>query len=57
MLEVAKRKNPHGRHTTPTDVARIISLLCSEGGEWISGELFMPTAEKILSAMSGNAEI
>jgi enoyl-[acyl-carrier-protein] reductase (NADH) len=37
MLEVAKRKNPHGRHTTPTDVARIISLLCSEGGEWISG--------------------
>jgi NAD(P)-dependent dehydrogenase (short-subunit alcohol dehydrogenase family) len=37
MIEVAKRKNPRGRLTTPADVAKIISLLCREGGEWISG--------------------
>jgi enoyl-[acyl-carrier protein] reductase III len=37
MLEVARRKNPRERLTTPEDVAKIISLLCREGGEWISG--------------------
>jgi enoyl-[acyl-carrier protein] reductase III len=37
MLEVARRKNPRARLTTPEDVARVISLLCREGGEWISG--------------------
>ena len=39
MIEVAKRKNPRNRLTTPEDVAKIISLLCKEGGEWISGGL------------------
>lgn len=39
MISVAKRKNPRGRLTTPGDVAKIISLLCREGGEWISGGL------------------
>lgn len=39
MIEVAKRKNPNKRLTTPTDVANVISLLCREGGEWISGGL------------------
>lgn len=37
MIEIAERKNPHGRLTTPKDVANVISLLCKEGGEWISG--------------------
>ncbi|GAB4291626.1 MAG: SDR family oxidoreductase [Ignavibacteriaceae bacterium] len=37
MLKVAKLKNPRNRWTTPEDVARIISLLSREGGEWISG--------------------
>jgi enoyl-[acyl-carrier protein] reductase III len=37
MIDFAKRKNPHGRLTDPEDVANIISLLCKEGGEWISG--------------------
>ncbi len=37
MIEVAKRKNPKGRLTTPEDVAKVISLLCKDGGEWISG--------------------
>ena len=37
MVEVARRKNPHERLTTPEDVAKVISLLCRDGGEWISG--------------------
>jgi enoyl-[acyl-carrier-protein] reductase (NADH) len=37
MLDVARRKNPRGRLTTPDDVAMVISLLCKEGGEWVSG--------------------
>ena len=39
MVEIAYRKNPHGRLTTPQDVAKVISLLCQDGGEWISGGL------------------
>lgn len=39
MIDIAQRKNPHGRLTTPEDVAKIISLLCKDGGEWISGGL------------------
>jgi enoyl-[acyl-carrier protein] reductase III len=39
MIEVASRKNPRNRLTTPEDVAKVISLLCKEGGEWISGGL------------------
>lgn len=37
MIEVATRKNPAGRLTTPQDIAKVISLLCMDGGEWISG--------------------
>jgi NAD(P)-dependent dehydrogenase (short-subunit alcohol dehydrogenase family) len=37
MVEVAKRKNPRGRLTSPEDVAKVISLLCKDGAEWISG--------------------
>ena len=37
MVNVAKRKNPNNRLTTPEDVAKVISLLCKNGGEWISG--------------------
>ncbi len=37
MVNVAKRKNPNNRLTTTEDVAKVISLLCKEGGEWISG--------------------
>jgi enoyl-[acyl-carrier protein] reductase III len=37
MVDIAKRKNPHNRLTNPEDVAKIISLLCKDGGEWISG--------------------
>ena len=37
LINVAEIKNPRGRLTTPEDVAKIISLLCKDGGEWISG--------------------
>lgn len=37
MIEVARRKNPRNRLTSPEDVARVISILCQDGGEWISG--------------------
>lgn len=39
MIEVAKRKNPRNRLTTPQDVAKVISVLCQDGAEWISGGL------------------
>lgn len=37
MIEVARRKNPRGILTTPERVAKVISILCMEGGDWISG--------------------
>ncbi len=37
MIEVAKKKNPRKRLTTPEDIAKVISILCKDGGEWISG--------------------
>lgn len=39
MIEVARRKNPRNKLTTTEDVAKIIALLCGEGGEWISGSV------------------
>jgi enoyl-[acyl-carrier protein] reductase III len=37
MIQVAERKNPRSRLTTPVDIAKVISILCMDGGEWISG--------------------
>lgn len=37
MIEVARKKNPRARLTEPEDVAKVISLICKDGGEWISG--------------------
>ncbi|MFZ1083238.1 MAG: SDR family oxidoreductase [Candidatus Kryptoniota bacterium] len=39
MLEIAMRKNPAGRATTPEDVAKAIALLCDERAHFISGNL------------------
>ncbi|HOJ17883.1 MAG TPA: SDR family oxidoreductase [Ignavibacteriaceae bacterium] len=39
MMNVAVRKNPRGRLTTPQDIAKIISILSREGGGWISGSV------------------
>lgn len=37
MIEIAKKKNPRNRLTNPEDVAKVISIICKDGGEWISG--------------------
>ena len=37
MKHIAVSKNPGKRLTTPEDVAKVISVLCRDGGEWISG--------------------
>jgi NAD(P)-dependent dehydrogenase (short-subunit alcohol dehydrogenase family) len=39
MRDVAKAKNPHGRLTTPEDVAKAIVLLVDESAYWISGNV------------------
>jgi enoyl-[acyl-carrier protein] reductase III len=37
MLAGSLRRNPHGRLTTPADVANLISLLCDERSAWLTG--------------------
>ncbi len=37
MIEIALKKNPRNKLTTPETIAKVISLLCKDGGEWISG--------------------
>lgn len=39
MIEIAHKKNPQKRLTETEDVAKVISLLCREGGHWISGSV------------------
>jgi NAD(P)-dependent dehydrogenase (short-subunit alcohol dehydrogenase family) len=37
MVEVATRRNPMGRLTTPSDVAAAIAVLCQQDTHWITG--------------------
>jgi enoyl-[acyl-carrier protein] reductase III len=37
MLDGSLHRNPHGRLTTPADVASLISLLCDERAAWLTG--------------------
>lgn len=37
LIRIAKERNPLGRITTPTDVANVICLLCSDEASWING--------------------
>ncbi len=39
LLEHAGRSNPSGRATTPTDVAKAISVLCDERTYWMTGNV------------------
>jgi len=39
LVEGALAKNPHGRLTTPADVAAAITALCTEGTHWITGNI------------------
>jgi NAD(P)-dependent dehydrogenase (short-subunit alcohol dehydrogenase family) len=39
LIEGALAKNPHGRLTTPADVASAIAALCAEGTHWMTGNI------------------
>ncbi len=39
LVEGALAKNPHGRLTTPADVAAAIAALCTEGTHWVTGNI------------------
>lgn len=39
MLDVARRRNPHGRLTTPEDVAAALVALAVPGTHWITGNV------------------
>ncbi len=54
LIEVAKSKNPRNRLTTTQDVANVISLLCKEGGDWISGGIIHADGgEDVVSHLTG----
>ncbi len=56
MIEVAKRKNPRNRLTSPEDVAKVISLLCRDGGEWISGGIIHADGGEDVISFVGQGE-
>lgn len=39
LFEDAARRNPHGRITTPEDVAGAVVALCAPGADWITGNV------------------
>ncbi|WP_394843515.1 SDR family oxidoreductase [Pendulispora brunnea] len=39
LAAAALRRNPHGRLTTPEDVANVVSLLCDSRAAWITGSV------------------
>ena len=40
-------RNPFGRLTTPEDVAKVISLLCTDKAAWINGALIPVDGENV----------
>lgn len=56
MIEVARRKNPRGKLTTPEQVAKIISLFCNDGGEWISGGIINADGGEDIVSFVGQGE-
>ena len=55
MLDVARRKHPGGRLTTPEDGAGIISLLCKDDARWVSGGIInVDGGEDIVSFVGQN---
>ncbi len=56
MLEIAKRKNPQMRVTTPEDVARAIALLAQDEANFISGNVIgVDGGEDIVSYVGQNS--
>jgi len=56
MIEVARRKNPRNKLTTPEQVAKIIALFCREGGEWISGGIINADGGEDIVSFVGQGE-
>lgn len=56
MIEVARRKNPRGKLTTPEQVAKIIALFCHDGGEWISGGIINADGGEDIVSFVGQGE-
>jgi NAD(P)-dependent dehydrogenase (short-subunit alcohol dehydrogenase family) len=56
MIEVARRKNPRGKLTTPNQVAKIIALFCQDGGEWISGGIINADGGEDIVSFVGQGE-
>jgi enoyl-[acyl-carrier-protein] reductase (NADH) len=54
MVAIAQGKNPQGRLTKPEDVANVISLLCKDGGEWISGGVINADGGEDIVSYMGN---
>ena len=58
MIDVARRKNPRNKLTTPEDVAKVISLICRDGGEWISGGLINADGgEDVVNYVGQNGDV
>lgn len=56
MINIAEIKNPRGRLTKPEDVAKIISLLCRDGGEWISGGMINADGGEDIVSFTGKVK-
>lgn len=55
MMKVAISKNPRQRLTTPDDIAKVVSLLCKDEANWISGGIInVDGGEDIVSYMGEN---
>jgi enoyl-[acyl-carrier protein] reductase III len=50
LLEGAGRRNPSGRITTPSDVARALVALCEPGAAWITGNVINVDGGEEISA-------
>ena len=56
MIKVAEIKNPRERLTTPEDVAKVISLLSRDGGEWISGGMINADGGEDIVSFTGKRQ-
>lgn len=39
MMDAARATNPHGRLTSPEDIAAVVRLLCEPGASWLTGSV------------------
>lgn len=50
LIEIATKRNPHHRLTTPADVAGAIVALCHPGADWITGNVINVDGGEEISA-------